>query len=74
MRPKRTKAAPPIPALEISGSDRTLLTNAYKSGLIVAWRHDRERGYRLTLGNQRDEYVEISNLPSYLDRLRNNAS
>ena len=74
MRPKRTKDAPPTAAVEISGTDRTLLTNAYKSGLIVAWRHDRERGYRLTLGNQRDEYVEISNLPSYLDRLRHNAS
>lgn len=75
MRPRRTKNAPPTaPAPEISSSDRDLLTTAYRSGLIVAWKHDRERGYRLTLGGQRDEYVEISHLSSYLQRLRNSVS
>ena len=75
MKPKRRKdaipAPPPLP--EISESDRTGLTNAYKTGLIVGWRRDRERGYRLTLGDRRDEYVEITKLTSYLERLRKSA-
>ena len=69
MRPKRTKAAPPTPALEISGSDRTLLTNAYKAGLIVAWKRDAERGYRLTFAGRPDEYVEVTKLTRYVERL-----
>ena len=76
MRAKRTKDAIPTapPPAEASGPDRELLTDAYKAGLIVAWRHDRERGYRLTLGNRRDEYVEMAKLSSYLERLRKVAS
>ena len=72
MKPKRIKnTIPTPPALaEISGSDRNLLINAYKTGLIVGWRQDRERGYRLTLGDRRDEYVEVTKLSSYLERLR----
>jgi hypothetical protein len=69
---KRTHGtAPPIP--EITGSDRALLTGAYKAGLIVAWRHDPERGVRLTLSDQRDTYVAVSALSSYLDGLRADA-
>lgn len=75
MKPKRRKhtipAPPPLP--EILESDRTGLTNAYKTGLIVGWRRDSERGYRLTLGDRRDEYVEITKLTSYLERLRKSA-
>ena len=75
MKPKRIKPIPTPPALaEISGNDRNLLTNAYKTGLIIGWRHESERGYRLTLGDRRDEYVEITKLSSYLDRLRKIAS
>ena len=76
MRAKRTKDAilTPPPSAETSGADRDLLTHAYKAGLIVAWRHERERGYRLTLGNRRDEYVEMAKLSSYLERLRKVAS
>jgi len=75
MKPKRIKnTIPTPPALaEISGNDRDLLTNAYKTGLITGWRHDRERGYRLTLGDRRDEYVEITKLSSYLEKLRKSA-
>ena len=76
MRAKRTKDATPTPppSAEAPGPDRELLTGAYKAGLIVGWRHDRERGYRLTLGNRRDEYVEMAKLSSYLERLRKVAS
>lgn len=72
MKAKRTKDAIPAspPVAEISGSDRDALTSAYKNGLIVGWRRDIERGYRLTLGDRRDEYVEITKLTSYLERLR----
>jgi hypothetical protein len=71
LRPKRTKdvlPAPPDP-VECSTSDRALLTDAYKAGLIVAWKRDAERGYRLTFGDRRDEYVEVTKLTRYLERL-----
>ena len=76
MKPKRIKSTVPTPPAlpEISGNDRDLLTNAYKTGLIFGWKHDRERGYRLTLGDQRDEYVEMTKLSSYLQKLRKGAS
>ena len=76
MKPKRTKNTIPAhpPLADISGSDRDVLTHAYKTGLIVGWKRDIERGYRLTLGDRRDEYVEITKLTSYLDRLRKAAS
>ncbi len=76
MKPKRTKAATPPaqPLAEMSGSDRDVLTNAYKTGLIVGWSRDSERGYRLTRGDRRDEYVEIAKLTTYLDKLRKIAS
>ena len=72
MKAKRTKAAAPAPPppAEMSGNDRVVLTNAYKTGLIVGWSRDSERGYRLTLGDRRDEYVEIAKLTTYLDKLR----
>ena len=75
MKPKRTKAATPAPPplAEMSGNDRDVLTTAYKTGLIVGWSRDHERGYRLTLGDRRDEYVEIAKLTTYLDKLRKNA-
>jgi hypothetical protein len=54
----------------MSGGDRDLLTSAYKTGLIAGWRQDRERGYCVALGNQRDEFVEVADLPRYLEKLR----
>ncbi len=70
MKSKRPLKIPPPPLPEISGPDRDLLKNAYKAGLILGWKHDLEHGYRLTLGDQRDEYVENTKLSSYLDKLR----
>jgi hypothetical protein len=69
LRPKRAKqvAAPAPP--ECSPSDRGALTDAYKAGLIVAWKRDAERGFRLTFADQRDEYVEVTKLSQFLERL-----
>jgi hypothetical protein len=76
MKSRRTKnttpAPPPLP--DMSGQDRDLLTNAYKTGLIVSWKRDGDRGCRLTLGQGLDEYVEMTNLPGYLQTLRKRAS
>jgi hypothetical protein len=72
MRAKRTKELPvPAPG-EVSQSDRDVLTGAYKSGLIVGWKRDNEQGYRLTLGDRRDMYVEVTKLARYLEGLRKN--
>ena len=76
MRAKRPKEPTPVelPTAQISGHDRELLTHAYKTGLIVGWRADSQFGCRLTLDNGRDEYVEITKLPGYLDDLRKRVS
>lgn len=68
---KRTKAVVPAPPgpVEISTSDRTVLTGAYKAGLITAWKREAERGYRLTFAGRPDEYVEVAKLTSYLAKL-----
>ena len=75
MRAKRTKAVQPAPAapLECSTSDRAALTDAYKSGRILAWKRDAERGYRLTFRGRADEYVEVAKLPRYLEKLTGTA-
>jgi hypothetical protein len=75
MKSRRTKTplAPP-PLADMSGQDRDLLTDAYKTGLIVSWKRDGDHGCRLTLGKGQDEYVEMTNLPGYLQRLRQRAS
>lgn len=75
MKAKRSQGTVPSPApAEISGPDRDLLTHAYKAGLILAWKHDRERGYRVTVDKRPDEYIEIAKLSSYLEKLRNVSS
>jgi hypothetical protein len=68
---KRTKAAVPgLPApVECSTADRAALTGAYKAGLILAWKRDAERGYRLSLAGRPDEYVEVTKLTRYLEKL-----
>ena len=71
MKSKRPVTNPPPPLPEVSGIDRELLKTAYKAGLILGWKRDREHGYRLTLGDQRDDYVEDTRLSSYLDKLGN---
>ena len=69
MKTKRVKeAAVVIP--EVSGSDRDMLAAAYKSGLILGWKADSERGYRLTLANRHDDYVETAKLTTYVAKLR----
>jgi hypothetical protein len=71
-KPKRKKDSAPAapPAGEVSGDDRLVLTGAYKSGLIVAWKRDTERGYCLTLAGRSDEYVDVDKLAHYLAKLK----
>jgi len=71
MKTTRSKGpATPSPLPEMSSDERSLLTAAYKSGLISGWKIDREHGYRLTLANSHDEYVEVAKLTAYLEGLR----
>ena len=71
MKPKRVKAvvAPPPPG-EVIASDREALTEAYRGGLITAWKRDDQRGYRLTLSDSREEYVDVAKLTAYLEAVR----
>jgi len=72
MRPKRKKdplSASPSP-MEVSDDDRSVLTGAFKAGLIQAWKRDTERGYCLTFTGRQDEYVEAKHLTQYLEGLR----
>jgi hypothetical protein len=71
LRRKPAKTAPPAlpPPVESSTSDRVVLIGAYKAGLIVAWKRDAERGYRLSFADRPDEYVEVTKLPRYLEKL-----
>ena len=74
MRPKRTKEPVAPPPGEVSQTDRDVLIQAYKSGVISGWKRDNEQGYRLTLGRQGDTYVEVSKLARYLEGLRKSGS
>ena len=69
MKAKRTKEPVAPPQAEVSQSDRDVLIGAYKRGLISAWRRDNEQGYRLTLGQRGDTYVEVGKLARYLEGL-----
>jgi hypothetical protein len=71
MTRKRTKAVtPPAPApVDTPPTDRAALIAAYQAGLITAWKHDGERGYRLTMSGRQDEYVEAAKLAKHLGRL-----
>lgn len=60
----------PQEPLEVSPGDRDALIGAFKAGLIMAWKRDAERGYRLTFEGARDEYVEAAKLTSYLGKLQ----
>jgi len=71
MKPKRVKAGVALPQPgEVTASDREALTEAYRSGLITAWKRDDERGYRLTLSDSREEYVDVAKLAGYLEVVR----
>ena len=67
---KSSKAAAPavVPA-EVSAVDRAALIAAYQAGVITAWKLDGERGYRLTVPGRQDDYVEVSKLAKYLEKL-----
>lgn len=71
VRATRKKDLPPepVPAPDVSADDRIVLTSAYKAGLIVAWKREAVRGYRLTLAGRPDEYVEVEQLTKYLQKL-----
>jgi hypothetical protein len=71
MARKRTTAVTPQapPPIETPALDREALIAAYKAGLITAWKHDAERGYRLTISGREDDYVEAAKLARYLERL-----
>jgi len=71
MTRKRTKGvALPNPApVDIPPADRAALITAYQAGLITAWKHEGERGYRLTMSGHQDEYVEPAKLAKRLGRL-----
>jgi hypothetical protein len=47
-----------------------VLAGAYRAGLILAWKRDVERGYRLTLAGPREEYIEVAKLSGYVEKLR----
>jgi hypothetical protein len=71
MKRKAKKDAAPTAAapVDISTTDRAALIAAYQAGVITAWKHDGERGYRLTTPGGQDDYVEVTKLTKYLDKL-----
>lgn len=69
MKPRR-KEPPVPPPVDVPASDRAVLIDAYKSGLIKGWKRDGEQSYRLTLHGQGDAFVEVSKLARYLAGLR----
>ena len=71
MARKRTKVViPQAPTpVEMPATDRAALIAAYQAGLITAWKHDGERGYRLTMSGRQDEYIEAAKLTKHLERL-----
>jgi hypothetical protein len=73
MTRKRTKESTPQAPVstETPATDREALIAAYQAGLITMWKHDAERGYRLTILGRQDEYVEAAKLTKHLERLAN---
>jgi hypothetical protein len=72
-RRKQVVVASPVVA-EVPGGDRTMLVGAYKTGLILAWRPDATRGYCVSRVGQADEYVDIAELTSYINKLQRQAA
>jgi len=50
-------------------ADREALIAAYRAGLITAWKHESERGYRLTVPGRQDEYIPPGRLAKHLEQL-----
>ena len=71
MTRKQSKVVvPPAPApVDTPPTDRAALIAAYQAGLITAWKHEGERGYRLTMAGRQDEYIEAAKLTKHLERL-----
>ena len=71
MKRKAKKDAVPTAAVpvDISTADRAALIAAYQAGVISAWKHDGERGYRLSIPGRQDDYVEVPKLAKYLEKL-----
>ena len=71
MTRKQSKVVvPPAPApVDTPPTDRAALIAAYHAGLITAWKHEGERGYRLTTAGRQDEYIEAAKLTKHLERL-----
>ena len=71
MTRKRTKVVvPPAPVpVDTPPTDCAALIAAYQAGLITAWKHEGERGYRLTMAGRQDEYIEAAKLAKHLERL-----
>ena len=72
MRTSRKKDQAPAVVVppEVSGDDRTVLTNAYQTGLILSWKRDIARGYCLSLPGRPDEYVDVNQLAKYVEKLK----
>jgi hypothetical protein len=68
-KPRKTVPLAVPPPVECATGDRVVLIDAYKAGVIVSWRRDAERGYRLSFANRPDEYVEVAKLSRYLEKL-----
>jgi hypothetical protein len=75
MTAKRKKEVPAAPAVvaEVSGDDRVLLADAYKAGLILAWKLDAARGFCVSRVGRADEYVDVDQLTRYIAKLRSAA-
>ena len=71
-RKKQILVAPPVVA-EVPGGDRILLADAYKAGLILAWKLDAARGYCVFRLGRAEEYVDVKQLSSYIGKLRSAA-
>jgi hypothetical protein len=71
MKRKPTRGVVPAAAapVDISAADGAALIAAYQAGVITAWKHDGERGYRLTIPGRQDDYVEVAKLMKYLEKL-----
>ena len=71
MTRKRSKVvvSPELAPVDTPPTDRAALIAAYQAGLITAWKHEGERGYRLTMSGQ-DQYIEPAKLGKHLKRLR----
>jgi hypothetical protein len=68
-KPKKDAVSTVAAPVEMSTADRSALIAAYQAGVITAWKHDGERGYRLTTPAGQDDYVEVAKLTKYLEKL-----